>query len=99
MLQKYAFSAPSGAKRANDVPHLAKLQAQAQPKKTRVTMWIEEEVVVAFRARAAKAGAGCQTEMNRALREAATGTPLTAENPAAVVTKAAAKASRKPVAT
>lgn len=36
MLKEYAFSVPSGAKRANDVPHLA------------------------------KAGAGCQTEMNRA---------------------------------
>ena len=69
MLKEYAFSVPSGAKRANDVPHLA------------------------------KAGAGCQTEMNRALREAATGMPLTAENLAAVVTKAVAKASRRPVAT
>ena len=78
---------------AKDVPHLAKLQARAQPNKTRVTMWIDEDVVAAFRARAAKAGAGYQTEMNRALREAATGTPLTAENLAAV-----AKASRKPVA-
>ena len=98
MLKEYAFSAPSGAKRANDVPHLAKLQARAQPNKTRVTMWIDEDVVAAFRARATKAGAGCQTEMNRALREAATGTPLTAENLAAVVTKAVAKASRRPVA-
>jgi hypothetical protein len=36
--------------------------------------------------------------MNRASRVSATGTPLTAENLAAVVTKAVAKASRKPVA-
>ena len=98
MRKECDFSAASGAKRTKDVPHLAKLQARAQPNKTRVTMWIDEDVVAAFRARAAKAGAGYQTEMNRALREAAMGTPLTAENLAAVVTKAVAKASRKPVA-
>lgn len=94
MRKEYDFSPASGAKRAKDVPTLSKLQARAQSKKTRVTMWIDDDVVAAFRARAAKAGAGYQTEMNRALRDAATGTALTAENLASVVTKAVAKASR-----
>lgn len=94
MRKEYDFSPASGAKRAKDVPHLAKLQARAQPNKTRVTMWIDEDVVAAFRERAAAGGSGYQTEMNRALREAATGTPLTAENLSGIVLKAVAKASR-----
>ncbi len=97
MRKEYDFSLKSGAKRAKDVPHLAKLQARAQPNKTRVTMWIDEDVVAAFRERAANGGSGYQTEMNRALREAATGTPLTAENLGAVVQKAIAKALRAAV--
>ena len=94
MRKEYDFSPASGAKRAKDVSHLAKLQARAQPTKTRVTRWIDEDVVATFRERAAKGGVGYQTEMNRALREAATGTPLTAENLSVVVTKAFMKASR-----
>ena len=39
-------------------------------------------------------GVGYQTEMNRALREAATGMPLTAENLSAVVSKARMKVAR-----
>jgi uncharacterized protein (DUF4415 family) len=94
MRKDYDFSAASGAKRAKDVPHLAKLQAREQPNKTRITMWVDEDVVATFRARATKEGSGYQTEMNRALREAASGTPLTAENLSALVLKAVAKASR-----
>jgi uncharacterized protein (DUF4415 family) len=94
MRKEYDFSPAGGAKRAKDVLHLAKLQSRAQPNKTRVTMWIDEDVVAAFRERAAAGGSGYQTEMNRALREAATGTPLTAENLSAIVLKAVAKASR-----
>ena len=41
MRNDYHFSAASGAKRAKDVPKLAKLQARVQPNKTRVTMWID----------------------------------------------------------
>jgi uncharacterized protein (DUF4415 family) len=78
MHKEYDFSPTSGAKRAKDVPHLAKLQARAQPNKTRVTMWIDEDVVAAFRERAAQGGSGYQTEMNLS----------------AVVLKAVAKASR-----
>ena len=70
------------------------MQARAQPNKTRVTMWIDEDIVAAFRARAARGRSGYQTEMNRALRDAATGTPLTAENLSALVQKAVVKASR-----
>jgi len=57
---------------------LAKLQAREQRNKIRITMWVDEDVVATFRARAAKEGSGYQTEMNRALREAASGTPFTA---------------------
>jgi uncharacterized protein (DUF4415 family) len=98
MRKEYDFDPKNGAKRAKDVSHLAKLQARAQPNKTRVTMWVDEDVIAAFRDRAAKGGVGYQTEMNRALREAATGTPLTAENLISVVTKAMRKASRNAVA-
>ena len=44
MRKEYDFS---GAKRAKDVPHLAKLQARAQPNNTRVTMWADEDDVSA----------------------------------------------------
>jgi len=55
---------------------------------------MKEDVIAALRERAPKRGVAYQTEMNRALREAATGTPLTAENLGAVVSKALMKATR-----
>jgi uncharacterized protein (DUF4415 family) len=63
MRKSYDFN---DAKRAKDVPHLTKLQAKALPTKTRVTMWIDTDVIDAFRARAEKMGAGYQTEIKRA---------------------------------
>ena len=42
MPKSYDFS---DAKRVKDVPHLAKLQAKAQLNKTRVTMWIDSDVM------------------------------------------------------
>ena len=77
MRKEYDFST---AKRAKDVPHLARLQANSQQGKTRITMWVDEDVIAAFRARAEQTGTGYQTEINRALRQHAEGTPLTAEN-------------------
>jgi uncharacterized protein (DUF4415 family) len=38
--------------------------------KERITIWIDEEVIDAFRARATAEGLGYQTLVNRALREA-----------------------------
>lgn len=45
MKAEYDFSK---AKRARDVPHLAKLQDAASKGKTRVTMYLDDEVLVLF---------------------------------------------------
>jgi uncharacterized protein (DUF4415 family) len=95
MRKSYDFS---DAKRAKDVPHLAKLQAKAQPNKTRITMWIDTDVIEAFRARAEKVGAGYQTEINRALLDAVLTKPLTAEAVEKIVTSAIDKAKLGAVA-
>lgn len=58
----------SKAKRAKDVPHLAKLQAAASKGKTRISIMLDEEVIAGFRARAEAAGRGYQTEINQVLR-------------------------------
>ena len=93
MRKEYDFCS---AKHAKDVAHLAKLQAKAQPGKTRVTMWIDEDVIATFRARSEASGTGYQTEMNRALRQHAEGTPLTAENLQRAVQDAVFLAVKKP---
>ena len=38
--------------------------------KTRITIWVDDETLAVFRARAAKEGKGYQTAMNEALRAA-----------------------------
>jgi uncharacterized protein (DUF4415 family) len=60
----------TGAKRAKDVPHLAKLQAEAARGKTRITILIDDDVLAAFRARAEQEGKGYQTLINATLRAA-----------------------------
>ena len=45
---------------------------QANSGKTRVTMWVDNDVLDAFKARGARAGKGYQTLVNDALRVAAT---------------------------
>ena len=45
----------------------------ASPGKTRITIMLDDEVIEAFRARADSAGAGYQTLINAALREAVLG--------------------------
>ena len=67
MRKEYDFT---GAKRAKDVPHLAKLQAEMARGKTRITIFIDDDVLAAFRARAEREGAGYQTLINSALRAA-----------------------------
>ena len=70
----------SKAKRAKDVDHLAKLQAAAAGGKTRVTMYLDDNVLAAFRLRAEAEGRGYQTLINEALKQVATNsTPLTEE--------------------
>jgi uncharacterized protein (DUF4415 family) len=67
MRKEYDFT---GAKRAKDVPHLAKLQAEATRGKRRITILIDEDVLAAFRLRAEREGTGYQTLINAALRAA-----------------------------
>lgn len=47
--------------------------AIASPGKTRITIMLDEDVIKAFRERAEKAGAGYQTLINAALRDAIVG--------------------------
>ncbi len=67
MRKEYDFT---GAKRAKDVPHLAKLQAEAARGKTRITILIDDDVLAAFRIRAEQEGKGYQTLINATLRAA-----------------------------
>lgn len=66
MREEYDFS---GAKRAKDVPHLARLQAELRGK-TRITIYLDDDVIETFRARAEAQGTGYQTLINTALRAA-----------------------------
>jgi uncharacterized protein (DUF4415 family) len=66
MRDEYDFSK---AKRAKDVPHLAKLQVEAKGK-SRITIMLDNDILVAFRAKAEAEGIGYQTLINRVLREA-----------------------------
>ncbi len=65
MKAEYDFS---GAKRAKDVPHLSKLQSASAKGKTRVTMYLDDSVVKAFRAKAEAEGKGYQTLINDAAK-------------------------------
>ncbi len=69
MRKEYDFS---GAKRAKDVPHLAKLQAEMTGK-SRITMRVDNAVLATFKARAESSGGSYQTMMNEALRQYALG--------------------------
>lgn len=79
MKAEYDFSK---AKRAKDVPHLAKLQAATSKGKTRVTIYLDDEVLAAFRAHAESQGRGYQTLINDTLRQviAMGNTPVTLES-------------------
>lgn len=65
----------SKAKRARDVPHLAKLQSQARGK-TRITIMLDNDLLMTFRAKAEAEGIGYQTLINRTLREAMASGPV-----------------------
>ena len=58
----------SNAKRAKDVPHLARLQAEAKGQ-TRITIMLDNFVIESFKNMAETEGSGYQTLINRALRE------------------------------
>ena len=69
MRKEYDFSK---AKRAKDVPHLAKLQAEMGGK-SRITMRVDNAVLAMFKARAESSGGSYQTMMNEALKQYALG--------------------------
>ncbi len=62
MREEYDFSK---AKRAKDVPHLARLQTEG---KTRITIMLDNEVIKNFRLRAKQKGLGYQTLINQTLK-------------------------------
>lgn len=66
MRDEYDFSQ---GKRAKDVPHLAKLQSEARGK-SRITIMLDNDVLMAYRSRANVEGIGYQTLINQSLREA-----------------------------
>jgi len=76
MRKEYDFSK---AKRAKDVPHLARLQAEAKGK-TRITIMLDNFVIEAFRELAEAEGIGYQTLINRTLRHALTNEHITEES-------------------
>ena len=64
MREEYDFS---NAKSAKDVPHLAKLQNEAQGK-TRITIMLDNDVLENFRFQAKQKGLGYQTLINQTLK-------------------------------
>ena len=75
MRDEYDFSK---AKRANEIPHLAKLQQEAKGK-TRITMMLDNDLLSIFRARSEAEGIGYQTLINATLREAVGSRPVDEE--------------------
>ncbi len=67
MRKEYDFS---HAKRAKEVPHLVELQAREKQNKARVTMFIDEDILKAFREKAVSEGKRYQSLINEALRHA-----------------------------
>ncbi len=65
----------SKAKRAKDVPHLARLQSEAKGK-TRITIMLDNDLLMSFRAKAEAEGTGYQTLINQALRQATAVAPV-----------------------
>lgn len=72
MRDEYDFP---NAKRAADVPHLAKLQAE-HGGKSRITIRVDNDTLAIFKARAEMSGGNYQTLMNEALRQFAQGLTL-----------------------
>ncbi len=66
MRSEYDFSK---AKRAKDVPHLKKLQAEAKGKSC-VTIMLDDDVLADFQDRASEKGIGYQTLIRQTLIEA-----------------------------
>jgi uncharacterized protein (DUF4415 family) len=72
MRKEYDFSK---ARKARSVPHLARLQAEAKGK-TRITIMLDDDLLMLFKARAGSEGTGYQTLINQELRRAASAVAL-----------------------
>jgi len=72
MRNEYDFSK---GKRAKDVPHLAKFQAEMGGK-SRITIMLDNDVLGAFRSRAKVEGIGYQTLINQTLRQTMGSRPI-----------------------
>ncbi len=72
MRKEYDFSK---ARKAVDVPHLARLQAGLKGK-TRITIMLDNDVLEEFRHRANEVGLGYQTLINQTLRSHINARPL-----------------------
>jgi len=73
MRKEYDFS---NAPRAKDVPHLAKLQSENTKGKTRITTYLDSDVVEWLKSRGESENKGYQTVLNELLRK-----QLTPEKP------------------
>jgi uncharacterized protein (DUF4415 family) len=76
MRKEYDFS---NGKRAQDVPHLARLQAEQAPGKTRITTYLDSDVVDWLKARGEEEHKGYQTILNELLRKQLVPEPPIAE--------------------
>jgi uncharacterized protein (DUF4415 family) len=65
MRKEYDFSQ---AKRAKDVPHLSKLQEDTAKGKTRITIYIDDDVISWFKTKAAEVDGNYQTMINAELK-------------------------------
>lgn len=72
MRKEYDFSK---AKRAGDIPHLKKHQAESSGKR-RITIMLDNDLIDAFRELADARGMGYQTLINATLRDALGSRPL-----------------------
>ena len=66
MRKEYDFSP---GKRANVIPHLAKLQAENSIGKVRITTYLDTDVLDLLKARAVSENKGYQTVLNELLRK------------------------------
>ena len=64
MRKEYDFSS---AKRAKDVPHLAKLQAETSVGKIRITTYLDSDIVEWLKSRGESENKGYQTVLNELL--------------------------------
>lgn len=75
LFDRYADLDFSDAKPVDEVPALARLQAE-HGGKTRITIRVDNATLAAFKARAEASGGSYQTLMNEALRQVAQGMTL-----------------------